>query len=253
MSARSRCHRRPRSRAAERAAAELGSGVIGLGLDVADRGSFAAFLDAAETVAGPVDVLVNNAGIMPTGQFLDETEAMTDRIIDINVHGVVTGSRLAAERFTRRGRGHIVNVASLAGVTGEPGVATYCGSKHFVVGFSESLYREMRPYGVGVSTILPGVINTELSGGAQVPRWARRLVGAEPEDVAAAVVGSVARGRIRTSVPAVLGTTLAATRLLPDRMRFAILRAARFDELMSGADPSARERYHRRLSEQSGR
>ncbi|OHV04976.1 SDR family oxidoreductase [Mycobacterium talmoniae] len=239
---------------AEKVAAELGAEpgatVVGLSLDVTDPDSFAAFLDEVEAQLGPLDVLVNNAGIMPTGLFVDESPSMTRRMIDINVHGVVNGSRLAAARFMLRRAGHIVNIASLAGVTGEPGLATYCGTKHFVVGFTESLHRELHPYGVGVSTILPGIINTELSAGTRVPGWAKPLGTAEPEEVAAGIVSAVTKDRPLKVVPAALGGILTSMSLLPAKARFAVAHALKFDQLVSGADPMARAAYHRRLEEQ---
>src|SRR3981189_3582284 len=84
---------------AERTADELGAGTIGLALDVTDRASFANFLDEVETRLGPLDVLINNGGIMPIGPFVDETDATAVRMVDINLHGVLTGSKLALERF----------------------------------------------------------------------------------------------------------------------------------------------------------
>jgi short-subunit dehydrogenase len=239
---------------AEKMAVELGSApgarVVGLPLDVTDPDSFTEFLDAAEVELGPLAVLVNNAGIMPTGLFVDEAPAMTRRMIDINVHGVVTGSRLAVARFQPRGAGHIVNVASLAGVTGEPGLATYCGTKHFVVGFTESLRRELNASGVGVSAVLPGVINTELSAGTRVPGWAKALATAEPDDVAAAIVTAVTKNTPRKVVPATLGAILKSMSVLPDNARFAVDRIAKFDQLVSAADPKVRAAYHERLAEQ---
>src|SRR5205807_6604079 len=77
---------------AEGTAAELGSGTVGLPLDVTNRDSFAAFLEAAEDRLGPLDVLINNAGIMPVGPFVEETDATAKRMVDINVHGVIFGS-----------------------------------------------------------------------------------------------------------------------------------------------------------------
>jgi NAD(P)-dependent dehydrogenase (short-subunit alcohol dehydrogenase family) len=109
---------------AERTASELGSGTIGLPLDVTNRDSFAAFLDQVESRLGPLDVLVNNAGIMPVGPFADETEACSVKLLEINVMGVIIGSKLALQRFRPRGRGHIVQLASIAGKGGYPGIAT---------------------------------------------------------------------------------------------------------------------------------
>src|SRR5919204_4946966 len=87
---------------AEKTAQELGSGTVGLPLDVTDRQSFDSFLREAEGQLGPLDVLINNAGIMPIGPFVEETDATAKRMIDINLHGVLFGSKLALERFARR-------------------------------------------------------------------------------------------------------------------------------------------------------
>ena len=108
---------------------ELGPSTVALALDVTDRASFSEFLDGAEEQFGPIDVLVNNAGIMPIGPFLDEDDATARRILDINVHGVILGMKLVLPRMIARDRGHIVNIASQAGKYGFPGGATYCASK----------------------------------------------------------------------------------------------------------------------------
>jgi NAD(P)-dependent dehydrogenase (short-subunit alcohol dehydrogenase family) len=152
----------------EKTAGELaeltGGDVCGLALDVTGRNAFAAFLDNAEARLGPLDVLVNNAGIMPTGLFVDEDDAMTDRMLGINLCGVLHGSKLAARRLGGRG-GHIVNIASVAGLSSFPGLATYCATKHAVVGFSETLHPELADAGVGLTAVLPGMVHTELSAG----------------------------------------------------------------------------------------
>ena len=84
------------------------------------RASFTAFLDQVEARLGPVDVLINNAGIMPVGAFVEESDATAKRMVDINVHGVIFGSKLALERFVPGRRGHLVNIASIAGKAGSP-------------------------------------------------------------------------------------------------------------------------------------
>ena len=222
-------------------------GAHGLPLDVTDRASFAAFLDAVERAHGPLDVLVNNAGIMPTGRFLDEPDALTDRMLEINLRGVLTGTRLAATRFAARGSGTVVNVASLAGVTGFPGVATYCATKHAVVGLGEALHNELRASGVGVLTVLPGVVRTELSAGARTPRWSAALSTVDPEDVARAVVRAVATGRRRVTVPRRLGAVLAVVGVLPAPLKAAAFRVTGADTAYTQADPAARARYHARI------
>ncbi len=120
-------------------AEELGASAIALPLDVTDRDSFAAFLDGAEQQLGPLDVLVNNAGIMQVGRFIDEDDLTARRMIDINLHGVILGMKLALERMIPRDRGHIVNISSQAGKFGAPGGATYSATKHAVVGLTEAI------------------------------------------------------------------------------------------------------------------
>ena len=136
---------------AEQTATGLGGGTIALPLDVTDRASFAAFLDEAERQLGPLDVVVNNAGIMPVTPFVDESEESVQRQIDINLHGVITGTQLAIERMQPRDSGHIVNIASQAGKGGFPGIATYSATKHAVVGLSEAVRAELRGSGIEVS------------------------------------------------------------------------------------------------------
>ncbi|MCX6399341.1 MAG: SDR family oxidoreductase [Propionibacteriales bacterium] len=232
---------------AQATAAELGVDVVGLPLDVRDRASFADFLDQVEHLLGPLDILVNNAGIMPTGRHTDESDALTDQQIAINVLGVVTGSKLAARRFAARGLGHLINIASLAAVNPTAGLATYCGTKHFVLGYTESLHRELSPLGIGVTAILPGVVRTELSAGANVPGWAEKVAVVDPEAIAAAVVDAVGSGRLRAARPRVLNATVQALGLLPARARLRAERLTGFDELMTHADPVARAAYHRRI------
>jgi NAD(P)-dependent dehydrogenase (short-subunit alcohol dehydrogenase family) len=236
----------------EKTAAELsaadGADCSGLSLDVTDRSSFAAFLDQVEELHGPLDVLVNNAGIMPTGLYVDESDRMTDRMVDINVHGVLNGSKLAAQRFGDRRRGHIVNVASLAGVTPTAGLATYCGTKHFVIGFSESLHRELAPLGVGVTAVLPGVVRTELSAGAKVPAWSESMSTVDPEDIADTVVSVIGTSRMRATCPRSLSATIKATSLLSEKGRLRVERWTGLDDLMTGADPTVRAAYHKRIS-----
>ena len=237
----------------EKTAAELaettGGAVTGLRLDVTDRASFAAFLDEAETRLGPLDVLVNNAGIMPTGAFTEETDAATDRMVAINLVGVLTGAKLAARRFAGRG-GQIINVASLAGVSPHPGLATYCATKHAVVGFSETLHLELAVAGIGVTAVLPGLVRTELSAGHSTPAWLRPIGEVDPEKVAAAIVAVAAGGRVRVTVPRALGGMIKTMTLIPERARYAISHAAGFDTVFVNVDAAARDAYHRRIDGQ---
>ena len=124
----------------------LAGEAIGLELDVTKRESFADFLAQVEERLGPLDVIINNAGIMPLGDFVDEDDATAHRMIDINLHGVIYGMKLALPGMLRRNTGHIVNIASQAGKAGFPGGATYCATKHAVVGSPRpSAPRSARP------------------------------------------------------------------------------------------------------------
>jgi NADP-dependent 3-hydroxy acid dehydrogenase YdfG len=230
---------------AQRTAEELGGGTRAYALDVTDRASVTAFLDAAERDLGPVDVLVNNAGIMQLGRFLDEDDATAHRQVDINVHGVLYGMKAVLPRMAARGRGHLVNIASSAGKGGFPGGATYCGTKHFVVGVSEAVRLELRGTGVEVSCVMPGIVNTELATGLQ---QARGFKNAEPDEVAEAIVDALKVPRFDVFVPKAIGPTTAVMGLLPRRGREALVHALKADRVLLEADASARRQYELRAA-----
>jgi NAD(P)-dependent dehydrogenase (short-subunit alcohol dehydrogenase family) len=231
---------------AEQTAGELGAGTIGLPLDVTDRASFTAFLDEVERQLGPLDVLINNAGIMPIGPFIDETDACAQRLVDINIHGVILGSKLAIERFTPRGRGHIVQLASIAGKGGFPGVATYCATKHAVVGLTESLRSELRGTGIELHQVLPIGVNTELYSGVSA---ARGLKTPEPEDVANTIVELLQTGKFELYEPRVVGILTRLQWIMPRRVADAIVRLTKADQLMLAADHGARAAYDARMEQ----
>jgi NAD(P)-dependent dehydrogenase (short-subunit alcohol dehydrogenase family) len=231
---------------AERTAAELGSGTVGLSLDVTDRDSFEAFLDQVESRLGPLDVLINNAGIMPVGRFAEETDACAEKLVDINLRGVIIGSKLAVHRFLPRGRGHIVQLASIAGKGGYPGVATYCATKHAVVGLSEALRAELRGTGIEVHQVLPIGVNTELYSGAKPPRGFKTP---EPEDVANTIVELLQTGRFESYVPKRLAVAVRLNALLPRGAMEALNRLLKADELMLSADKTARAAYEERIAQ----
>ena len=176
--------------AAERAAASLGPRTVAFSLDVTDRSSFARFIAEAERELGSLDVLVNNAGIMPIGPLLEEDEATTRRILDINVLGVINGLIVALPGMRARGRGHVLNIASQAGKYGFPGGATYCASKAAVINLSRAVRKELRGSGVELSVISPVAVNTELGTGLSEPRQ-RQFRKIEPQQVAEAIVATL--------------------------------------------------------------
>jgi NADP-dependent 3-hydroxy acid dehydrogenase YdfG len=231
--------------AAKATAQELGGGTVALELNVTDRASFAAFLDAAEEQLGAIDILVNNAGIMQLGRFLAEDDATTQRQIDINVNGVLFGMKEVLPRFHDRDRGHLVNIASSAGKAGFAGGATYCGTKHFVVGVSEAVRAELRDTNIEVSCVMPGVVNTELAAGLQPARGVKNI---EPGDVAAAIVQALKVPRFDVFVPKSIGPINAIFGLLPRRGREAMGRAMKVDKVLDEADPNARRGYELRAA-----
>ncbi len=231
---------------AERSAQELGARTVGLPLDVTDRDSFEAFLQEVETRLGPLDVLINNAGIMPIGPFIEETDATAKRMIDINVHGVIYGSKLALERFIPRGRGHIVQLASVAGKAGIPGGATYCASKHAVVGLSEAIAAELRDTNINISVVMPVVVNTELGSG--LPE-ARGFKAVQPEDVAAAIVEALQTDRFDVYVPKSLTGLVRFNALMPRRAVEKIARVLKGDQVLMHPDHGARAAYETRMVE----
>ena len=231
--------------AAETAATELGHGVVALELDVTERDSFVRFLDEVERTLGPLDVLVNNAGIMQLGAFVDEDEATTRRQVDINLLGVLTGTQLALRRFSARGRGHLVNIASTAGKAGIPGAATYVATKHAVVGLTEAVRQETRGTEIGYSIVMPGVVNTELATGLSKGRMVEVV---EPEDVAAGIVDALKTGRVDVWVPSKLGPIARLLQVLPRPVSEWIGRLLKADRVLWDHDMRQRESYEARAA-----
>jgi NAD(P)-dependent dehydrogenase (short-subunit alcohol dehydrogenase family) len=230
---------------AREAAEALGGDAVGLALDVTDRPAFTLFLDEVERRLGPVDVLVNNAGIMAVAPFDEEDDATAVRQIEINLHAVIHGTKEAVKRMKPRGTGHIVNVASSAGKTGFPHLATYSATKHGVVGMSEAVRAELRGTGVEISVVMPGIVKTELATGLVESRGFKVST---PEDVAELVVEALEFPRFDVFVPKSIGPTWAALQIVPRRGREAIGRALRIDRALLDADRDARAAYEARAA-----
>ena len=230
---------------AQRTADALGAGTIAVELNVTDRASVDRFIDETEARLGPVDVLVNNAGIMQLGPFDEESDATAQRMVDINVHGVLYGCKAVLPRFRSRGRGHLVNVASSAGKAGFPGGATYCGTKHFVVGVSEAIRAELRGTAIEVSCVMPGVVNTELASGLQEARGVKNI---NPEDVAGGIVEALQSPHFDVYVPKAIGPINKVLGVLPRSGREAFARALKADKVLANVDTGARAGYELRAS-----
>ena len=229
---------------AERTAGEIGPRAAAFALDVTDRASFERFLESVEARFGALDALINNAGIMLLGPFVDEDDATARRMVDINVHGVMLGMKLAVPRFVARGEGHLINIASAAGKAPYPGGATYCGTKHFVVGVSETVRGELRGTGVDLSVVMPVVVDTELAAGLRTPHGIPRV---QPEDVAAAIVDTLRRPRFDVYVPRAIGPLTALSAIAPRRLRELMMRAIGAHRVL-WVDPAERAGYELRAA-----
>ncbi len=227
-------------------ATELGDGAIGLQLDVTSRESFAGFLDEVERRLGQLDVLVNNAGIQPVGEFAGERDAVTERTLEVNLGGIALGCKLALERLLPRDTGHIVNIASGLGRTPVAGGASYCASKYGVVGLTEALRAELAATRVELHLVLPGLVDTEMSAGLQAACGDAQMLS--PDDVGLAIVQAVQSGRAENYVPRSLGTLVAARRMVPRRLVALGERLLRSDSLMTDVDEPERAAYQARIA-----
>ena len=224
---------------AKNAADELGC--AGAGLDVRSRESIAEFLAG---VASPLQVLVNNAGIMPAGRFVYESDAVTDAIVDVNLNGVLRMTKLVLPGMLERGSGHVVNVASYLGEVPAAGLATYCATKHAVIGFSEALRDEVAGTGVTITAVLPSAVRTDLVSGVKLGGM---LPTVDPEDIAEAIVGTCRNRTAIIAVPAWMRSYEAAAALLPDITLGAIRGRLTRQRVLRSLDTTARAGYEERV------
>ena len=232
---------------AERTATELGGGTIARDLDVTDRPAFTAFLDEVAAQLGGLDVIVNNAGIMPLTPAEEESDDSIFRQLELNLHAVIHGTKEGMTRFKRQGSGHIVNIASVAGKGGFPGGATYCATKHGVVGYSEAVRFELRDTGVEVSCVMPGIVNTELAAGLKDARFVKKIT---PEDVAGAIVGALEVPYFDVYVPKSTGPITQFMAIWPRNVREKITVFLKADRvLIDAAHGQERAAYEKRAAE----
>jgi NAD(P)-dependent dehydrogenase (short-subunit alcohol dehydrogenase family) len=226
------------------AASSIDASVLPCVLDVTDGDSFRAFIERVERELGPLDVLVNNAGIMPIGPLLEEADVTARRQFEINVLGCLTGTKLGLAAMLPRGHGHIVNVASVAGKTPVPGAVTYAASKAAVVSLTESARVEFAGRGIHFSCVMPTFTNTELIAGTKGTRFVPTV---QPEDVANAIVECVSTPRPDVYVPRSVGPLLRSQPLISRRLRDAINRVIGADRTMLEIDATARSGYTARI------
>jgi short-subunit dehydrogenase len=168
-------------------------------LDVSDRQSFSDFLDLARADGGGrIDVLINNAGVMSVGAFIGQTQRAIRSSIEVNLYGVLNGCQLVLPEMVARRSGHIINIASMAGVMAVPGQVVYAATKYGVVGLSVAMADEFASRGVQVSVVMPPFTQTDLIAGTKSSGVGKPV---KPEVVATAIVGALDKPRTHVSVP----------------------------------------------------
>ncbi|SEM17223.1 SDR family oxidoreductase [Rhodococcus maanshanensis] len=230
--------------AADGVAAEIGSAARAYTLDVRTRPSWDDCVAAVTADLGPIDVLVGNAGVMPVAPFLEEPDEVGEATIDVNVWGLIHGMRAVAPAMIERGRGHIVNVASLAGKIAIPGLAVYNASKFAAVGLSSAARLEFADSGVSVSTVLPSAVRTTLTSGLPLGKG---LPTVDPEDIAAAVVRTCRTRRAQTPVPGYLAALDLGLALAPEPLIVLVRRVVGGNRALTSVDGAGRADYDDRV------
>ena len=131
--------------------------------DISRASDVCSALQKTEQALGPIDILVNNAGIGYFGPVQEASEENWDAVLDTNLKSVFLLSKSVAPGMMRRQSGHIINIASLAGKNAFAGGSIYCASKWGLLGLTQCMAEDLRPYGIRVSAICPGSVNTEFS------------------------------------------------------------------------------------------
>lgn len=185
------------SEGAAATAATVGGEAVGLGLDVTDFGSVSAAVEEAERRLGPIEILLNCAGWDKVEPFVDNSEETWERVIDINLKGVIRCTRAVLDGMISRRSGSIVSISSDAGRVGSSGEVVYSGAKAGIIGFSKGVARETARHGLRVNVVCPGPTDTPLMAATSEanPRLGEALVKAipfrrlaRPEEIAAAAV-----------------------------------------------------------------
>ena len=227
---------------AQQVANAIGPQALAWQLDVGNPASFTAFIEGARNL-GPIDLLVNNAGIMRTGPFVEQSLDTQHREIAINLGGVVTGMRLILPDMIQRNTGHIVNVASMAAKMSVPGAAVYTATKFAVASLSRAVRSEIASSKVTITTILPAAVRTELTAGLDI----QGVPTIGPEDVAREILASCRHGRAEVTLPKFLGLIGAVEQALPEKFGEFVKRAVGAQKRVSASNEKARA-YQERTS-----
>jgi len=200
-----------------------GGRALAVQCDVAKLVDLEELRERVDEAYGRCDVLVNNAGIPGGGPFVDISVDTIKRVVTVNVLGVMLCTKAFLPMMLGRGRGHIVNVASLAGHFATPGASVYGATKHAVIAFSEALYYELLPRGILVTSVNPGFAETEGFPQKGLPN----AMVMRPERVARVIVQTVKKGRApEVNVPRGLAPFRAFRVLTPPLYRWGVRRAS---------------------------
>lgn len=219
-------------------------------LDVTDAARFAAVVAEVESELGPIEVLINNAGLMLVGGFLEHGPEEDGRQLAVNLGGVVHGMRAVLPGMLARDRGHIVNLASVAGVVGVPHAAMYSATKFAVVGLTEAVRAELLDTGVRASYVCPVLVDTELIAGTGRPRWPPVQT---PEAVADAILGTLETGAVDVFVPPIARFARSLPPLLPRAISDLVGRKLDVVGMFARVDRARRAAYAARSGARVGR
>lgn len=182
----------------------LGREALVIKLDVACEHSFVDAVDEAIKWKGNVDILINNAGFMVGGSVAETSMKEWHKLNSVNIYGAIHGVKAVQKHMQERGSGHIVNVASLFGFMHVPFVSAYCMTKAAILAFSASLRAELTPFGIGVTCVCPGSVETGLidngiwsssKGGNFIPDMFSQNFKSTPEQIAKATANGISKNK----------------------------------------------------------
>lgn len=177
-----------------------GREIMPLSVDVADSSSVAQMMAKTISRFGQLDILVNSAGVISVSPVAEMEEREWDRVMNVNVKGVFLCCKAALPFLMKRGEARIINVASVAGKAGRPGLAHYSASKHAILGFTKSLAYEVAPHNITVNAVNPGIVDTPMWNQVLAPHFAKQR-GSDPEKTFAEII----KERIPLGRPQTLG------------------------------------------------
>jgi short-subunit dehydrogenase len=213
-------------------------------IDVRDADAFADAVADIEHTVGPIDILINNAGIMSIGGFLEQELDSDHRQIGINLYGVIHGIRAVLPYMKQRDSGSIVNIASVAGIVGAPNAAVYSATKFGVVGLTQALHMELSETNIDFSYVCPSLVKTELIAGSTEPLWPKAVTA---EEVADTVYKAITKRQVANFIPKAGRLSVLLPAILPRRVFEKIGAILGLNSVFFGINKQAREDYRSRI------